>query len=147
MACVTCYLILNQHIIPMTHLGPCDSYADKSKHRLPVWGSHGRNCEEHCSLECDAMNSSSYQCFGGTADIFFGVGDSYTLKMEAVVSSETLFMEYLSTKRHFLEDSNMQRAIVFIYGIKILNLEPCGQKTQTEVTGRSVEFRKQIWIC
>ena len=39
--------------------------------------------------------------------------------MEAVVSSETL-MEHLSTKRHFLEDSNMQRAIVFKYGIKIL---------------------------
>jgi len=50
---------------------------------------------------------------------FFGVGDPYTLKMEAVVSSETL-MEHLSTKRHFLEDSNMQRAIVFKYGIKIL---------------------------
>jgi len=66
------------------------------------------------------MNSSSYQCFGGTADFFFRVGNSYTLKMEAVVSSETLLMERLSTQRHFLEDTAMQRAIVFIYGIKML---------------------------
>jgi hypothetical protein len=66
------------------------------------------------------MNSNSYQCFGGTADFFFRVGNSYTLKMEAVVSSETLLMERLSTQRHFLEDSTMQRAIVFIYGIKML---------------------------
>jgi hypothetical protein len=60
MASVTCYLILNEHFIPMTHFGPCDSYADQSKHRLPEWGSHGRECEERCSLECDAMNNSSY---------------------------------------------------------------------------------------
>jgi len=38
-----------------------------------------------------------------------------------VVSSETLLMERLSTKRHYLEDSNMQGAIVFIYGIKVLS--------------------------
>jgi hypothetical protein len=33
LASVTCYLILNQHFIPMTYLGPCDSYADKSEVR------------------------------------------------------------------------------------------------------------------
>jgi len=66
------------------------------------------------------MNRSGYQCFGGTADFFFRVGDSYTLKMEAVVSSETLLMEHLSTKRYFLEENSMQRTIVFVYGIKIL---------------------------
>jgi hypothetical protein len=66
------------------------------------------------------MNSSSYQRFGETADFFFRVGNSYTLKIEAVVSSETLLMERLSTQRNFVEDSTMQRAIVFIYGIKIL---------------------------
>jgi hypothetical protein len=71
-------------------------------------------------VECDAFNSSNYQSFGGNAEFFFRVGESYTLKMEAVVSSETLLMEHLSTKRQFLEDCNMQRAIVFIYGIKIL---------------------------
>jgi hypothetical protein len=66
------------------------------------------------------MNSSSYPCFGRTADFFFRVGDSYTLKMEAVVSSETLLMEDLITQRHFHEDNTMQRAIDFIYGIRIL---------------------------
>jgi hypothetical protein len=66
------------------------------------------------------MNSGSYQCFGGNADFFFRVGNSYTLKIEGVISSETLLMERLSTQRHFLEDSIMQRAIVFVCGIKIL---------------------------
>jgi hypothetical protein len=36
MASVTCYLILNQHFIPMTYLGQCDSYAEQSKHQLDV---------------------------------------------------------------------------------------------------------------
>lgn len=66
------------------------------------------------------MNSSSHQCFGGLAEFFFRVVDSFTLKIDVVVSSETLLIEHLTTQRHFLEGSNMHRAIIFIYGIEIL---------------------------
>lgn len=42
------------------------------------------------------------------------------VKTETVGSSETLVMDYLSTQRRLLEDSNVQTIITFIYGINIL---------------------------